>query len=88
MYIRQKSIKWMVISYFWADLTIEDWKEETYDFLNKEVLQVEEDVWIRYLNGASNQKGFSVGIPLVSPEEARTIISVKLDFEITNNVAE
>jgi len=55
---------------------------------DEEVLQVEEDLWTMYFNGASNHKGFEVGILLVSPEGAHTPISVKLDFEVNNKVAE
>ena len=33
-------------------------------------------------------KGRSVGVLLISPEGAHTPISVKLDFEVTNNAAE
>ena len=41
-----------------------------------------------YFNGNSNQNGFGVGSLLVSPEEAHTLISIKLDFEVINNTAE
>ena len=41
-----------------------------------------------YFKGVSNQKGFGVDILLVSPLGAHTPIPVKLDFEVTNNVAE
>jgi len=41
-----------------------------------------------YFDGASNQIGFRVGIPLVSPEGLHTPISVKLNFEVPYNVTE
>ena len=65
-----------------------DQKEETFDFLNEGVLQVEKDMQRMYFSEASNQKGFGVGILLVSPKWGQTPISVKLDFDVTNNVAE
>ena len=41
-----------------------------------------------YFNGASDQKGYGVGIVLVSPKGAHMPIFAKLNFEVTNNVAE
>jgi len=48
----------------------------------------EEDAWSLYFDGSSNQRGCGVGILLVSPGEEHTPISVKLDFDVTNNAAE
>jgi len=56
------------MSDFLSDLLIEDQKEKASDFLNEEVLQVKEDVQTMYYDGASNQKGFGVGILSVSPK--------------------
>ena len=41
-----------------------------------------------YFDRASNQKGFEVSILLVSPEGAYIPISVKPDFDVTNNIVE
>ena len=41
-----------------------------------------------YFDGASNKKWFRVGILLVSLGETHTLILVKLDFKVTNNIAE
>ena len=41
-----------------------------------------------YFYGDSNKKGFVISILLVFPEWAHIPISVKLDFEVANNVAE
>jgi len=49
---------------------------------------VEEDLCIIYFNGAPNQKGFGIGILSVSAEGAHIVISVKLDFKVTNNMPE
>ena len=40
-----------------------------------------------YFDGASNQKGFGVDMPLVLLEGAHIAISIKLDFKVTNNKA-
>ena len=41
-----------------------------------------------YFDGDSSKKTFRVGIPLVSPKRVHTSISIKLNFEVSNNVAE
>ena len=46
------------MSNFLKNSPTKDQKEETFDFYNKRVLQIEEDKWIMYFGGASNQKGF------------------------------
>ena len=71
-----------------ADLTTEDQREEHFNLLDEEILLVEEDAWMMYFDRASNKKGFGVDILLVSPEGAHIPISVKPNFEITNNMIE
>ena len=44
--------------------------------------------WKVYVDSAANQKGFGVGIVLVSPEMITIEKSLKLDFLVTNNEAE
>jgi len=46
---------------------MEDQREETFNSPDKELLQIK-DMWIMYFDGAPNQKGFGVGILLVSLE--------------------
>lgn len=82
-----KSIKGNAISYFLADFPTQD-SEEVYEFPDEELLMTEDDSWALYFDGASNKKGCGVGALLVSPLEAHTPISVKLDFDVTNNAAE
>ncbi|XP_077239766.1 uncharacterized protein LOC143880680 [Tasmannia lanceolata] len=41
-----------------------------------------------YFDGASNSRGRGVGIVLVSPRDEHIPISIKLEFECTNNMAE
>ncbi|XP_021758380.1 uncharacterized protein LOC110723337 [Chenopodium quinoa] len=48
----------------------------------------EDDTWTLYFDGASNQKGCGIGVLLVSPNEEHIPISMKLDFDVTNNVVE
>ena len=45
----------------------------------------EDDTWTLYFDGASNKKGCGVGVLIVSPQEEHIPISIKLDFDVTNN---
>ena len=41
-----------------------------------------------YIDGAANQRGFRVGLVLVSPERITIEKSIRLGFSTTNNEAE
>ncbi|XP_058192071.1 uncharacterized protein LOC131309457 [Rhododendron vialii] len=41
-----------------------------------------------YFDGASNQRGYGIGVLLVSPYDSHIPLSYKLRFEVTNNQAE
>ena len=61
---------------------------DDYDFPDEELMMAEEESWSRYFDGASNKKGCGVGVLLISPKEEHNPISVKLDFDVTNNATE
>ena len=44
--------------------------------------------WKVYIDGAANQRGFGVGLVLVSPEKTMIEKSLRLGFSATNNEAE
>ena len=44
--------------------------------------------WEVYVDGASNQKGYGVGLVLISPEKVIVEKSLRLDFSAMNNEAE
>ena len=44
--------------------------------------------WSVYVDGAANQKGFGVGLVLISPEKLIIEKSLRLGFSATNNKAE
>ena len=44
--------------------------------------------WEVYVDGALNQKGSGMGLVLISPEKVIIEKSLRLDFSVTNNVAE
>ncbi|XP_021747334.1 uncharacterized protein LOC110713176 [Chenopodium quinoa] len=91
-FVPQKAIKGSVVSDFLVDFPIEDFKEANdeanYDFPDEELMVTEDDTWVLYFDGASNKKGCGVGVLLVSPTEEHVPISIKVDFDVTNNAAE
>ena len=44
--------------------------------------------WKVYVDDAANQRGFEVGLVLISPERATIEKSLRLGFSATNNEAE
>ena len=44
--------------------------------------------WKVYIDGAANQRGFRVGLVLISPERITIKKSLRLGFSATNNEAE
>ena len=44
--------------------------------------------WKVYMDEAANQKGFGMGLVLISPEKLIVEKSLRLDFSTTNNEAE
>ncbi|XP_077230237.1 uncharacterized protein LOC143863459 [Tasmannia lanceolata] len=55
-------------------------------------MELEEEIpstrWIMYFDGAVNNRGQGIGAVLVSPKKEYIPISIKLQFECTNNMAE
>ena len=77
------------MSDFLADFPIEDSTPiQDNEFPDEDLMVTEDDTWTLYFDGASNQKGCGVGVLLVSPKEEHVPISIKLDFDVTNNAAE
>ena len=44
--------------------------------------------WRMYVDGAANQRGFGVGLVLISPQKITIEKSLRLDFSATNNEVE
>ncbi|XP_074314091.1 uncharacterized protein LOC141649296 [Silene latifolia] len=74
---------------FLADNPIEETEVvDTWSFPDEGMVHVENDNWDLYFDGASNFMGYGVGILLISPTGEHVPVSIKLDFNVTNNVAE
>lgn len=50
-------------------------------------MTVVEDVWKLYFDGATNQKGFGIGVLLTSPNGSHIPLAFNLNFDVTNNQA-
>ena len=84
-----KAIKGRAICDFLANNAIPDSSNtNTLDFPDEDIFHTELDVWNLYFDGASNYRGCGVGILIISPRGEHTPLSIKLDFDVTNNGAE
>jgi len=88
-YIPLKVIKGRAVSDFLADnAVVESPNTDTLTFPDEDIFHTELDIWNLYFDGASNHRGYGIGILIISPEGEHTILSIKLDFDVTNNGAE
>ncbi|XP_074305988.1 uncharacterized protein LOC141641216 [Silene latifolia] len=88
-YVPLKVIKGRAVADFLADNPIEETEIiDTWSFSDENVVHVENDIWDMYFDGGSNYMGYRVGILLISPTGEHSPVSIKLDFNITNNTAE
>ncbi|XP_077221700.1 uncharacterized protein LOC143855469 [Tasmannia lanceolata] len=91
-YVTQKSVKGRVIAEQLADAPVEENAFLKAEFHDEEIMELEEETpstkWLMYFDGAVNNQGQGVGTVLVSPKKEYILISIKLQFECTNNMAE
>ncbi|XP_077219757.1 uncharacterized protein LOC143853947 [Tasmannia lanceolata] len=91
MYVTQESVKGKIIIDQLVDAPTED-AELSREFPDEGIMTFRDvpsfTTWTMYFGGASNSKGKGVGIVLVSLRDEHIPISIKLDFDCTNNVAE
>ena len=85
-YVARKTIKRSVVLDFCAKpIEGENNKE---DFPDEDILDVELGTWKMYFDGTINQYGNGIGILLITPEGFHIPLTIKLNFEATNNMAE
>ncbi|XP_043694151.1 uncharacterized protein LOC122644839 [Telopea speciosissima] len=91
-YVNQKSMKGRAISDHLAAFPSEDDSQATEDLFPDEELHSLEaepnEGWQLYFDGAANQKGFSAGVLLITPEDFYLPMVFRLEFSCTNNIAE
>ncbi|XP_074301047.1 uncharacterized protein LOC141632395 [Silene latifolia] len=84
-----KVIKGRAVVDFLTDNPIEKTEVvDTWSFSDEDLVHVENDIWDLYFYGASNYMGYGVGILLISLIGEHLLVSIKLDFNVTNNATE
>ncbi|XP_074301190.1 uncharacterized protein LOC141632548 [Silene latifolia] len=91
----RKKLRHYMLSYsgravadFLADYPIEETEVvDTWSFPDEDVVHIENVIWDLYFDGASNYMIYGVGILLISPTGENVPVSIKLDFNVTNNAA-
>ncbi|XP_050268292.1 uncharacterized protein LOC126712841 [Quercus robur] len=93
VFVTRKTIKGQAIANYLADLPLNDPELSESLFLDEDVmaLKLEPDSvetwrWKLYFDGAANSTENGVGAVLVSPKGQQIPISVKLNFDCTNNI--
>jgi hypothetical protein len=91
VYMTRKAMKGNAIADHLADNTIKDYEPLNFYFLDEDVLIIEEerelDWWTMYFDGAVNVYGNKVEAMIISPNKKQYLVSIKLQFECTNNTA-
>ncbi|XP_023913517.1 uncharacterized protein LOC112025083 [Quercus suber] len=86
-YVARKTIKGSIVSYFCATNLVEG-KDGREDFLDEGILDVKLGAWKMYFDGVGNQYGHGIGVLLITFEGFHKLLTVKLNFKVTNNIAE
>src|ERR1700728_2045519 len=67
-YVTRKSVKGRAVAEFLADHPVEGPEDVEFEFPDENVMTATNDVWTLYFDGAAYQKGFGIGVLLISPE--------------------
>ncbi|KAI7988825.1 hypothetical protein LOK49_LG13G02013, partial [Camellia lanceoleosa] len=79
-YVTRKSVKGRIVAEFLAGHPIEGEEDMAFSFPDEEVMQMEEDTWKLYFDGASNQFGCGIGVLLIAPDDSHIPLAFKLRF--------
>ena len=82
-YITTKVIKGRAVAEFLALNVVEGEEQWNLEFPDENLA-----LWKLYFDGAVNNKGAGLGVILVNPEGETIPMAKKLDFKVTNNMAE
>ena len=83
----RKTIKGSVVLDFCAENPIEG-KDGKENFLDEDILDVELGTWKMHFDGAANHYRNGIGVLLITHEGSHISLAIKLNFEVTNNMAE
>ncbi|XP_074318495.1 uncharacterized protein LOC141655308 [Silene latifolia] len=88
-YVPLKVNKRRAVAEFFTNNPIHDTHViDTWSFPDEDIRHANVESWDLYFDGASNLRGYSIGVLLNSPEGEHKPFSIKLDFEVTNNATE
>ena len=73
-------MKGRAVAEFLADHPLEGDEAVEYLFPDEAILKVEEETWMMYFDGASNQYGFGIGELLIEPDTSRVPLAFTLGF--------
>ena len=90
VFMVRKAIKDQAIANYLIDQPLNDpnFSKEDVLAIEPEPGNVEPWRWKLYFDGAPNSTGNGVGVVLVSPKGQQILVSVKLNFDCTNNITE
>lgn len=88
-YMTQKAVKGQIIADFLVGNSINEELAEEIEFLDETIMHVEiEEEWKMYFDGVSPKNGNKIVILLISPDQTHALLSFRVDFPCTNNMAE
>ena len=87
-YITTKVIKGRAFAEFLALNAVEGKEQQNLEFPDENLALIECREWKLYFDGAVNNRGAGLGVILVTPEGETIHMAKKLDFKVTNNMAE
>ena len=87
-YIITKVIKGRAVAEFLALNAVEGEEQWNLEFSDENLALIECREWKLYFDGAMNNKGAGLGVILIMPEGKTIPMAKKLDFKVTNNMAE
>jgi len=96
LYVTQKTIKGSVLADYLAHQPTKDYQPMQPGFPDEDICAIfaivkEDDVentWTLFFDGASNALGHGIGAVLISPKKQYILVTARLCFDCTNNMAE
>ena len=88
VYMTKKTIKGRAIADFLALTPRESDEQFEFEFPDEGLNAIEVQGWVLYFDGAVNYKGAGIGILLITPTGEQIPLAKKLEFPVTNNMAE
>ena len=83
-----KVIKGRAVAEFLALNAVEGEEQQNLKFPDENLALIKCHEWKLYFNGAVNNRGAGLGVILMMPEGETIPMAKKLDFKVTNNMAE